>query len=88
MKAHEASREWRLAGKPRYGPVFQNKRVTNAQYKDAICFIKNNEEAMKVDSMARKCSNTFEFWKEVRAMKTKVSLPCVGVSGAVAAAVQ
>ena len=54
VKAREAFRDWRLAGKPRHGPVFENKRVTNAQYKYAIRYIRKNAEAMKADSMARK----------------------------------
>lgn len=85
-KARQASQEWILAGKPRHGPVYEQKRVTNAQYKYAIRFITKNERAMRADSMARKlsCNNTCDFWKEVKTRTaSKTSLPCAidGTSG-------
>lgn len=85
-KARQASQEWILAGKPRHGPVYEQKRVTNAQYKYAIRFITKNERAMRADSMARKlsCNNTSDFRKEVKTVTArKTSLPCAidGTSG-------
>lgn len=66
-EAREATKSWAIAGRPRQGPVFEHKKLTNARYKYAIRFICKNEQAMRADSMAKKLigNNVNDFWKEV-----------------------
>ena len=57
-------------------------------FKGAMRFIKNNEDTLKKDSLARKLlrKNDKEFWKEIRVMKSSnMPLPNVidGVTGSV-----
>lgn len=85
-RAREASTEWILIGRPRNEAIFEQKRVTNAQYKYAVQYISKNERAKRADSMARNllCYNTYAFWKEVKSMSScKKPLPLVvdGTSG-------
>lgn len=85
-EARKATKSWAIAGRPRQGPVFEYKKLTNARYKYAIRFICKNEQAMRADSMAKKLigSNVNDFWKEVRVLNNcKTSLPCTveGISG-------
>lgn len=85
-QALEATKEWDLAGRPRHGPIFENKKLTNARYKYAIRFISKNEQSMRSDSLASKLlsNNVVGFWKEVRSLSSvKASLPCTvdGITG-------
>ena len=45
---------------------------TKARFKGAMRFIKNNEDTLKKDSLARKLlsKNDKEFWKEIRVMNS------------------
>lgn len=84
-EAQEATKSWAIAGRPRQGPVFEHKKLTNAKYNYAIRFIYKNEQAMRA-SMARKLigNNVNDFWKEVRVLNNcKTFLPCTveGISG-------
>ena len=45
-EAREAYTRWALAGRPRKGPELGNKKLANARYKYAVCFISRNEHAM------------------------------------------
>lgn len=53
-QAREATTEWALAGRPRQGPVYENKKLTNARYKYAVRFIRRNEQSMRSESLAGK----------------------------------
>lgn len=75
-----------LAGRPRQGPLFEQKKNANAAYKYAVRFICKNEQAMRAESMAEKVmdNNTTEFWKEVKGLnKCSIHPPCTvdGISG-------
>ena len=67
---HSAAREdhlrWFEAGKNRPGRLFELKMRANARFKYALRFIKNNEKAMRADSVARKLQGKsyYEFWKK------------------------
>ena len=69
---HEVARDafllWKEEGKPRQGPVFEMKNITNTRFKYALRYIKNNEYSMRRDTLATKLqSNNVEgFWKEVK----------------------
>ena len=79
---HSAAREahliWVEAGKNRQGPLFEFKKRANARFKYALRFIKNNENAMRADSIAHKMqSNSYnDFWKEIKFVNnSKTPLP-------------
>ena len=77
---------WRDSGSPRQGMLFDMKNRTKARFKSAMRFIKNNEDTLKKDSLARKLlsKNDKEFWKEIRVMNSSnMPLPNVidGVTG-------
>ena len=79
---------WRDSGSPRQGMLFDMKNRTKARFKGAMRFIKNNEDTLKKDSLARKLlsKNDKEFWKEIRVMNSSnMPLPNVidGVTGSV-----
>ena len=88
---HEVARDtflmWQDQGKPRQGPIFELKKHTQARFKYAVRFIKQNENSMRKDSLARKLSNlgTNDFWKEVKLInnsKTPLPMDIDGVEGA------
>ena len=60
------------SGSPRQGMLFDMKNRTKARFKRAMRFIKNNEDTLKKDSLARKLlsKNDKEFWKEIRVMNS------------------
>ena len=62
-------------GKPKQGPVFDMKRRTNAAFKYAVRFIKNNENAMRANSLAKKMQEykVDVFWKQVKQMNNKIA---------------
>lgn len=67
-------------------PVVEYKKLTNAKYKYAVCYIDKHELAMRADAVAdiQLCNNVIGLWKEVRALnRNNTSLPCVieSVSG-------
>ena len=85
-EAGNAFKEWAESGKSRHGPLFENKKCTNARFKNALCYIKINENMMRSDSLARKLqkNNFNDFWKEIKTINNcKKSLPSNidGVSG-------
>ena len=63
--AIEANALWVAAGKPRNGDVFRYKWSTKLRFKYALRYIKDNENAMRADSLARKMQslNSKDFWK-------------------------
>ena len=69
---HTASREaftlWKDSGCAKQGPIFELKKRTNARFKYALRFIKNNEDTMRGNSLASKLKNNRveDFWKEVK----------------------
>lgn len=65
--AREAFKLWTNAGRPRQGDVFEYKKQANARYKYALCHIKNNENAIRADLLARKPQNNnyADFWKAI-----------------------
>ena len=52
--------------------LFDMNNRTKARFKGALRFIKNNEDTLKKDSLARKLlsKNDKEFWKEIRVMNS------------------
>ncbi len=73
---------WKDQGKPRQGPIFELKKRTQAMFKYALRFIKQNENSMRKDSLARTLSNhsANDFWKEVKLNNSKTPLP-TGIDG-------
>ena len=71
-KARCAFKVWIESGRDRQGPLFEEKKRANANFKYALRFIKKNENSMRSDSLACKMHNRSynDFWKEVRAMNT------------------
>ena len=61
------------------------KNRAKARFKGATRFIRSHEDSLRKDSLAKKllCKNDKEFWKEIKRMRSKVSLPNVidGVTG-------
>ena len=61
------------------------KNRAKARFKGAMRFIRSHEDSLRKDSLAKKllCKNAKEFWKEIKRMRSKVSLPNVidGVTG-------
>ena len=85
--AKEAFSDWVQAGRPRYGPVLDHKKLAHARYKSAIRFVTRHEHTMRADSLAEKLlgCNVTGFWKEVKALnRGSALLPCTieGVAGA------
>ena len=70
---------------PRQGELFDMKNRAKARFKGAMRFIRSHEDSLRKDSLAKKllCKNDKEFWKEIKRMRSKVSLPNVidGVTG-------
>ena len=61
---------------------------TKARFKGAMRFIKNNEDTLKKDSLARKLlsKNDKEFWKEIRVMNSS-NMPLANVTDGVTGSV-
>lgn len=64
------------------------KKLTNATYKYAVCYICKHEQVMTADSMVKNllCNNVNDFWMDIRSInRSNVTLTCSveGVSGAV-----
>ena len=61
---------WRSSGKPRQGEEFELMRQTrlqfNPQFKYALCYVKQHENIMRRDSLAKKLamSDPTKFWSE------------------------
>ena len=77
---------WRSSGKPRQGEEFESMRQTRLQFKYALRYVKQHENIMRKDSLAKKLamSDPTKFWSEIRKMSGQNNtLPsCVeGVSG-------
>lgn len=54
-KASEPFKFWVEAGKSRQGPELKYKKFIHARYKYAVCFVYRNEQAMRTDSLAKRC---------------------------------
>ena len=76
---------WKDSGSPRQGELFYMKNRANARFNGAMRFIRSHDDSLRKDSLAKKllCKNDKEFWKEIKRMRSKVSLPNVidGVTG-------
>ena len=77
---------WRSSGKPRQGEEFESMRQTRLQFKYALRYVKQHENIMRKDSLAKKLamSDPTKLWSEIRKMSGQNNtLPsCVeGVSG-------
>ncbi len=78
---------WQDQGKPRQGSIFELKKCTQARFKYALRFIKQNENSMRKDFLARKLSNhtVNDFWKKVKLInnsKTPFPTDIDGIEGA------
>ena len=74
------------AGKPRQGPVYDWQVQSKARFKCALRFIKNNENALRKEALAKKLTelNPEAFWREIKTInKCNTPLPSSfeGVSG-------
>ena len=45
---------WRSSGKPRQGEEFESKRLTKLQFKYALHYVKQHDNIMRKDSLAKK----------------------------------
>ena len=71
---HKSAREcfllWRDTGKPRQGQVFNMMQQSRARFKYAIRAVKQRENALRRESLAKKMTNNSNcaFWKEIKKM--------------------
>ena len=76
---------WKDSGSLRQGELFDMKNRAKARFKGAMRFIRSHEDSLRKDSLAKKLlyKNDKEFWKKIKRMRSKVSLPNVidGVTG-------
>ena len=87
---HTAAREcfvmWVDADQPKSGPVFDLMKSSRARFRYAIRFIKNHENQLRMDSLAKELSQSKpeDFWKEIRHINNcNIPLPnsVEGISG-------
>ena len=87
---YDTSREvrhmWVNAGKPRQGPVYDLHVKSKARFKYALRFIKNNENALRKEALAKKVTelNPEAFWREIKSINncnTPLPSSIEGVSG-------
>lgn len=87
---YDTSREvrhmWVNAGKPRQGSVYDLHVKSKARFKYALRFIKNNENVLRKEALAKKLAglNPEDFWREIKTINNcNTLLPCSieGVSG-------
>ena len=87
---YDVSREtrdmWMYAGKSRQGPIFGLHVKNKARFKYALRFIKNNENMLHKEALAKKLADlkTNAFWREITTTKNcNAPLPSLieGVSG-------
>ena len=81
-----AVHEWRDAGFPTTGPVYDNKIKTHKDYKSALRWAKRNEQNILSRKLAENLTthNGKDFWKDVRKLsgKTKTTPTCInGING-------
>uniref|UniRef100_A0A8C6PWR0 Reverse transcriptase domain-containing protein n=1 Tax=Nothobranchius furzeri TaxID=105023 RepID=A0A8C6PWR0_NOTFU len=85
-ESRAAYKVWAAAGKPKSGSILESKKAANVKFKNAVRYIKRNEQTMRANSLANKLKNNdvSEFWKELkRSCISKQLLPASinGVSG-------
>uniref|UniRef100_A0A8C6PLS6 Reverse transcriptase domain-containing protein n=1 Tax=Nothobranchius furzeri TaxID=105023 RepID=A0A8C6PLS6_NOTFU len=85
-ESRAAHKAWAAAGKPKSGSKLESKKAANVKFKNAVRYIKRNEQTMRANSLANKLKNNdvSEFWKELkRSCISKQLLPASihGVSG-------
>lgn len=77
-ESREIWKLWKDAGKPRQGQIFELHKSTKAKFKYALRTIKQNENSLRKESLAKKLS-TLDFncfWKEIRSINNvKTPLP-------------
>ena len=77
---------WKNCGSPRQGMLFDIKNRAKVRFKGAMRFIRNNENILRKESLAKKllCKTDKVYWKEIKLMNnSNLSLPNVidGVTG-------
>ena len=67
---HKVARNCRSSGKPRQGEEFELMGQTILQFKYALRYVKQHENIMRKDSLAKKLamSDPTKFWSEIRTM--------------------
>lgn len=67
---------WVLTGRPRHEPALECKKLTNAMYKYAVCYVSKMKK-LRQWTVAEKliCNNVNDLWKEVRAPSKSSGLP-------------
>ena len=55
--AKDAQWCWKLNNRPRHGHIYDNMRVTRANFKYALRFVRNQEEIARADSLAQDLSD-------------------------------
>lgn len=53
-KSRAAYKDWVAIEKPRSGKTLELKKIANAKLKNAVCYIKRNDQRMWVNSLANK----------------------------------
>jgi len=84
--SREVRHMWVNAGKHRKGPVYDLHVKSNARFKYSLRFIKNNENALGKEALAKKLAefNHEAFWREIKTMNncnTPLPSSIEGVSG-------
>jgi len=71
-EARWAFKAWDETGRPKCGHVFQYMKKPNANFKNALRFIKSNKNTLKADLLARKLQSKSptDFLKEINRMNS------------------
>ena len=78
-----AAREWREAGLPRTGPLYENKVTRHKQYKYALRKTKRNEKSILNEKLAANLAsnNGNQFWKDIRKVAGKTKTAPTSING-------
>ena len=81
----EADKRWRDSGKPPQGNLMENKKITHSRYKNAVKFIKKNEESIRNNKMAENLLNNHskDFWKDVKKLTKAKNTQANSIDGVV-----
>ena len=87
-EARDCFRTWCINGKPKHGPEFDDMQKSRAQFKYALRFAKQHDNALRRQSLVNKFANSrkpADFWKEIRNInnsgKTYLPSSVEGITG-------
>ena len=71
-ESKEAFMDWKNAGRPRHGPIFDIKKRAQARFKYAMRYLKLNEEQIRKNNLAEKLvgGDPRDFWQDVKKLSS------------------